>query len=315
MPPAAGDIVIGSSEKKKRYGAAGVMAVVASAALVVALLPNPNQTSGLLRAGAANVGTGTSSLASLSSEEQATFSEVFDIVNNMAVSQVVTCSDVNYAYCGSATCTALDDEAAACGCYVEQASVGEFSFSTASLVLIKSPLYRSAVFALKEGALDENDFCGSLRDGSIFTSAGFSSGFGSFFHPKPDVSTAAESSLAASRRSLSAKAGETAAATRASCMAAPCVMYDWGGGCEATCICASYTYTITDSSSSSEDDDSCFFNTASDEDESLPWTKDIDRLMLYVGKISGAAPTLPTALGTGNSCMGTCSIEPTPKWS
>ena len=313
MPPAAGDIVIGSSEKKKRYGAAGVMAVVASAALVVALLPNPNQTSGLLRAGAANVGTGTSSLASLSSEEQAAFSEVFDIVTSMPDSQVITCKNVDYAYCGSATCTALNRETAACGCYVEEAASGQFAFSTASLVLIKSPIYRSAAFALKQGALDEEAFCGSLRDGSLFTTAGFGSGFGSFFHPVTQVENSVESSPAASRRSHFAGADETVTGTMASCMGAPCKMHDWGGGCEATCICTSYqfTSTVTESPSSSEEIDSCFFNTASNSDASLPWTKDIDTLMLYVGKIAEAAPLLKgKLLGTESSCMGTCSVEP-----
>lgn len=300
--------------KKRRYGLAAFISVTCIGSAAVVMASAASKTNGLRAARKET--TESSALSKTDTAEAESFQRVFSTVTTMADSVTISCSDVDFAYCGSATCTALSETAAACGCYVEKAQTGQFSFSTESLILIKSPLYRSAVLALSNGDLDETDFCSSLRDGSIFTTAGFNNGFGSFFLPTADSSTDQSSSLEITEQEPSAST-TTTKVTRASCMGAPCEMYAWGDGCEATCVCPIYKVSLESDvqaklTTSSSGDDGCFHNTKSEQSTDMPWTKDLDTLIYYVNRIKEALPNLADSLGTDNSCMGTCSIEPKP---
>ena len=119
---------------------------------------------------------------------------------------------------GDATCTAMNSKVALCGCRELTGTTAQFSFGKASIVLIKSAMYRKAVSLLNEqGHLGsfKSEYCSGLSDGSIFQEAGYHVSLGSFYYLKTGETEAEESALGSSS---SSKDDEYAG----SCMGAPC---------------------------------------------------------------------------------------------
>lgn len=140
----------------------------------------------------------------------------------------VTCSDMEFAYCGTATCDVLSDDTAACGCVIYSGHDVFFSLDYTTGYLIGSAAYRKAVVRAHEGDDDAAAaaICGAMRDGSLY-SATFGTSLGS-------ASINAEATLGNASRALA-----RASSDKASCMGAPCSAADpWDDGrCNATCIC------------------------------------------------------------------------------
>jgi hypothetical protein len=116
--------------------------------------------------------------------EMQEITDALNIVNSWDDGVNILCSDSSFAFCAHATCHNVNDQTALCGCSVETATEGEFSFSKASLVLMRSATYRNSIFKIEAGTFSTSDnaaFCAALDDGSVFKAAGFQSDYGSFF--------------------------------------------------------------------------------------------------------------------------------------
>ena len=119
---------------------------------------------------------------------------------------------------GDATCTAMNSKVALCGCRELTGTTAQFSFGKASIVLIKSAMYRKAVSLLNEqGHLGsfKSEYCSGLSDGSIFQEAGYDVSLGSFYDVDSATTSGEESALGSSS---SSEDDEYAG----SCMGAPC---------------------------------------------------------------------------------------------
>jgi len=230
---------------------------------------------------------------------------VFDVVTNWNESEFVVCPDATFAYCGEATCTVADKKTAVCGCEMRSGVDGLFDIGKGSLILIKSALFRRAIFAIEEGTFDsmEGEFCDAAKDGSLFKSAGFETSLGSYFYE--NVTSTTTSSAPAFANSL-IKAENQYKKSAASCMGAPCKTYDWGSDCSTTCACNYYE------ESSSEPATSCFKNTALNQDRSYGFTSSLATLLLYTKIASGVIEDLDDIMDKlkvdGSVCDGECSI-------
>ena len=253
---------------------------------------------------------------------------VFDVVTNWNESKFVVCPDATFAYCGEATCTIADKKTAVCGCEMRSGVDGLFDIGKGSLILIKSALFRRAIFAVEEGTFDsmKTEFCDAARDGSLFKSAGFETSLGSYFYE--NVTSTTTSSAPAFANSL-IKAENQYMKSAASCMGAPCKTYDWGSDCSTTCACnyckflsknilERYWDSIfaksfqTDEESSSEPATSCFRNTALNQDRSYGFTSSLATLLLYTKSASGVIEDLDDIMDKlkvdGSVCGGECSV-------
>ena len=178
--------------------------------------------------------------------EKQEITDALNIVNSWdARGKNILCSGVSFAFCSHATCHNVNNQTALCGCSVETATEGQFSFSKASLILMRSATYRNAIFKLDAGTFSGSDnaaFCVALDDGSVFKAAGFQSDFGSYYLMTDSDSSAPSSALRASAALPSSTTSSSSAAAalfpstsssqdvaptdsdafKGSCMGAPC---------------------------------------------------------------------------------------------
>jgi hypothetical protein len=247
----------------------------------------------------------------MSATEMGEMKNVFELLANRNVSSSVTCHSSTYAYCGSATCKIANERTVICGCELKESVNGKFDFGKASLILIKSKLFRRAVSAIDKGnfydADLETEFCNGLSDGSLFRSAGFDSDLGSFYFSNStsdddDGTSSAETALMESTRATSYMSSE------ASCMGSPCKTLHWGGGCTTTCACNYYKEV------SSSPARSCFTNGVLTESRTYGFTSSLDRLLAYVDSAANVIKNLHDIVeeleekGSKKVCDGSCSV-------
>ena len=252
--------------------------------------------------------------------------QAFAILDSWSNGYNIVCSGVSYAYCGPATCHNVNDQTALCGCTLQTNTVGKFSFSKASMVLLRSAIFRDAVFEIESGTFSEVDqsaFCSRLDDGSIFKQAGYDSDYGSFYLMTSDSKTESSSST------LHAPSPSSAAAAAAlfpsspssnlantdaylgSCMGAPCKVYDWGTNCGVVCVCTEFL-------SDDDTDDAvegCFKNIVGSPSATYGWSQSVADLMAYSDSVKHTLNNLDTianliiAQNDGAPiCEGSCTV-------
>ena len=253
--------------------------------------------------------------------------QAFAILDSWSNGYNIVCSGVSYAYCGPATCHNVNDQTALCGCTLQTNTVGKFSFSKASMVLLRSAIFRDAVFEIESGTFSEVDqsaFCSRLDDGSIFKQAGYDSDYASFALMTSDSKT--ESSSSALRAPSPSSSAAAAAALfpsspssnlantdayLGSCMGAPCKVYDWGTNCGVVCVCTEFL-------SDDDTDDAvegCFKNIVGSPSATYGWSQSVADLMAYSDSVKHTLNNLDTianliiAQNDGAPiCEGSCTV-------
>ena len=254
--------------------------------------------------------------------------QAFAILDSWSNGYSILCSGVSFAFCGSATCHNVNDQTALCGCSLETNAVGKFTFSKASMVLLRSAIFRDAVFEIESGTFSEVDqsaFCSRLDDGSILKQAGYDSDYASFALMTSDSKT--ESSSSALRAPSPSSSAAAAAALfpsspssnlantdayLGSCMGAPCKVYDWGTNCGVVCACTEYRNT-TDTDDAVE---GCFNNIWASQSATYPWSQSVADIMVYSDSVKHTLDNLDTianfiiAQNDGAPiCEGSCTVE------
>ena len=254
--------------------------------------------------------------------------QAFAIIDGWEVGDGIVCSGVSYAYCGPATCHNVNDQTALCGCTLQTNTVGKSSFSKASMVLLRSAIFRDAVFEIESGTFSEvgqSAFCSRPDDGPILKQAGYGPDYGPPGLMTPDWKTGSSSSaLRAPSPSSSADAAaalfpsspsSNLANTDAylgSCMGAPCKVYDWGTNCGVVCVCTEFP------SDDDADDavEGCFKNTVGSPSATYPWSQSVAGLMVYSDSVKHTLDNLDTiadfiiAQNDGAPiCEGSCTVE------
>ena len=138
----------------------------------------------------------------------------------------LNCSSTTFAYCGSASCLSPADGAntTTCGCRAYGEQHGSLTISAESAFLVRSATFRRVVmeanaFGNGTTATAATAMCDAIRSNSLLAEAGFA---------------AADSiSLSLVRHGRRRRTTPHAAA----CMAGPCVLRAWGGGCDSVCAC------------------------------------------------------------------------------
>lgn len=265
--------------------------------------------------------------------EMQEITDALNIVNSWDDGVNILCSDSSFAFCAHATCHNVNDQTALCGCSVETATEGQFSFSKASLVLMRSATYRNSIFKIDAGTFSTSDnaaFCAALDDGSVFKAAGFQSDYGSFFLMPDSDSSAPSSALRASAALPSTTTSSSSAAAAlfpltsssqdvaptnsdafvGSCMGAPCKLFDWGTDCTVVCACTEYPSEPKD-----DDNEECFRNGPGGQTDHA-WSKDVENLLEYIDSVRHTIDNMSTivqaisAENDGNQvCGGVCTVE------
>lgn len=216
----------------------------------------------------------------------------------------IYCRDTTYMLCGEASCKPSGTAGiAACGCEVIHEGLSDFSLDFASLNLIRSATFREAVLLSKKGDVPEatSKFCASLKDGSLWSEAGYIATERGSYHK-----TTVEGTL---NGIVNGEALEEHG-LHSSCMGSPClkdVTWNKESKCTATCLCPSYSISGEDDT----DDDGCFRNTIGNATiiKDMPYLKSLVSLQNFISALSAEQRTYSeTALKASGSCSE-CTVK------
>ena len=149
----------------------------------------------------------------------------------------VTCSGVDYAYCGMATCRLNGDgRTASCGCKRERDATGRLFFKANSAYMVYSRIVRRALYEKIVTGRDHKFrdlVCDAVADAELWSDAGFDVGYGSF--ADPDGAHWPQHDIGCS---------ESGDFHLADCEGAPCDFKAFDDIYEATCTCPYVTATM-----------------------------------------------------------------------